>query len=288
GSATPARLGIPDGVREAIRRRLAPLSADGRALLTVAAVAGREFDLACVRVAASLSAEALGAALDEALGAAIIVKRSAALGRYAFSHVLVRDCLDEDLTPARVLRLHLRVAAALEELHAADPEPHLDELAYHFFQAAAGGGAQKAVEYSTRAGDRALRLLAYEDSVAHYERALQALDLAPPDARRRCDLLLALGQAQDHAADSEGAKRTFERAAELARTLGSAELLALAALGYGGHWSLAFSAPRADQHLLDLLEEAHAALGDEESPLAARVTARLALKLCFSGRRVRG
>src|SRR5439155_26197165 len=221
GSATPARLGIPDGVREAIRRRLAPLSADGRALLAVAAVAGREFDLACVRVAAGLSAEALGVALDEALGAAILVKRSAALGRYAFSHVLVRDCLYEDLTPARGLGLHLRVAEALEELHAADPDRHLDELAHHFFQAAAGGGAQKAVEYSTRAGDRALRLLAYEDSVAHYKRALQALELSPPDPRRRCELRLDLGQAEDRAGDSEGAKRTFEGAAQMARALGS-------------------------------------------------------------------
>src|SRR5207247_2304985 len=95
--------------------------------------------------------------------------------------------------------------------------------------------------------------------------------------------LLALGQAEDRAGDSEGAKRTFEGAAQVARALGSTELLARAALGYGGHWSLAFSAPRADQHLLELLEEARAALGAEQSPLAARVTARLALKLCFSG-----
>ena len=288
GSATLGHLGIPDGVCEAIRRRLAPLSADCRELLTVAAVAGREFDLGCVRVAAGLSAGALGVALDEALGAAIIVERSAALAHYAFSHVLVRDCLYDDLTPARRLGLHLRVAEALEELHAADPELHLDELAHHFFQAAAGGGAQKAVGYSTRAGDRALRLVAYEDGVAHYECALQALALAPSDARRCCDLLLALGQTQDRAGNGEGAKRTFERAAQIARALGSAELLARAALGYGAHWSLAFSAPRVDQHLLDLLEEARAALGDEQSPLAVRVTARLALKLCFSGGRPRG
>jgi len=288
GSATPGRLGIPGGVREAVRRRLAPLSADCGTFLTVAAVAGREFDLACVRVTTGLSADALGVALADALGAATLVERSAALGRYAFSHVLVRDCLYEDLTPPRRLELHLRVAEALEKLHAADPEPHLDELAHHFFEAAAGGGAQKAVEYSTRAGDRALRLLAYEDSVAHYERALQALELTPPEARRRCELLLALGLAQDRAGDSEGAKRAFEGAAQIARALGSAELLARAALGYGGQWSLAFSAPRVDQHLLDLLEEARAALGDEESPLAARVTARLALKLCFSGGRARG
>ena len=288
GSATPERLGIPDGVREAIRRRLVPLSADCRAILTIAAVAGREFDLACVGVVAGLSADALGATLDEALGAAIIVERSAALGRYAFSHVLVRDCLYDDLTPARRLGLHLRVAEALEELHTADPDRHLDELAHHFFQAAAAGGAQKSVGYSTRAGDRALRLLAYEESVAHYERALQALELEPPEERRRCELLLALGQAQARAGDSEGAKGTFERTAQLARALGSADLLGRAALGYGDQWSIAFSAPPVDHHLLDLLEEVRAALGDEESPLAARVTARLALKLCFSGGRARG
>ena len=43
--------------------------------------------------------------------------------------------------------------------------PHLTELAYHFFQAAPGGEAERARAYALRAGDRALEAAAYEEDL---------------------------------------------------------------------------------------------------------------------------
>jgi hypothetical protein len=80
---------------------------------------------------------------------------------------------------------------ALEDLYSADAEPHLAELAQHFFHAAPGGDAERAVSYTMRAAERATRLHAYEEAARHYDLALQALELRGADEPRRC-LRLAL------------------------------------------------------------------------------------------------
>ncbi len=46
-------------------------------------------------------------------------------------------------------------APRLEDLYKADRDRHLAELAHHFFLAAPGGDAEKAVAYASMAGDRA-------------------------------------------------------------------------------------------------------------------------------------
>ena len=75
-------------------------------------------------------------------------------GRFRFAHALIRESLYEDLMPAERIRLHREVGQALETTYASNPEPHIEELAYHFFEAAPGGDVRKAVEYSMSAGSR--------------------------------------------------------------------------------------------------------------------------------------
>jgi tetratricopeptide (TPR) repeat protein len=105
--------------------------------------------------------------------------------------------------------------------------------------------------------------------------ALRALQLKQPgDDATRCELLLALGEAQARVGDEPTAKETFLRAAEVARHLGAPDQLARAALGYGGRFVWARAGT--DRHLVPLLESALAALHEHDSPLRARVLARLA------------
>ena len=115
-----------------------------------------------------------------------------------------------------------------------------------------------------QAGERATALLAYEEAVAHYERALQLLPLQASTETQRCELLLALGSALAKAGEAKKARETHRQAAAIARTLrarqepGSAgPLLARAALGFAGRGDLI---TRFDQSLVSLLEEALAAL----------------------------
>jgi DNA-binding CsgD family transcriptional regulator len=296
GAAGP--LAIPPTVRAAIGRRLDRLSAACRGVLAVAAVIGREFSLAVLAPAWAGEAGAapddrapLLAALDEALAAHLVAEAPAGVGRYRFAHALIRETLYEELGSRDRARLHRRVGRALEALYGADVEPHLAELAAHFGHAALDGDAEPAIAYAARAGERAGRLLAYEEAARHYRMALAALELGPPaDERRRAALLLALGEAQARAGDFEAARASFQRAGAIARRLlaggpsPAAALLARAALGYGG--------PRGtlgvvDAALIGWLEEALAALGEADDALRARLLGRLAVEHYHASRRER-
>ena len=78
-----------------------------------------------------------------------------------------------------------------------------------------------------------MALPAYAEAVRFYDMALQALERQQPvDDVQRCTLLLALGEAQTKAGDFLQASNTFQRTANIARTLGASEALARAALGF--------------------------------------------------------
>ncbi|MGH2587500.1 MAG: LuxR C-terminal-related transcriptional regulator, partial [Dehalococcoidia bacterium] len=100
----------------------------------------------------------------------------------------------------------------------------------------------------------------YEQAASHFERALHVLNAHPTDNRERCTRLLALGDAQQRAGEATAARETFERAASEARRLGASDLLAQVALGYGG---AGVQTGLVDERLVELLEEALTALGDD-------------------------
>ena len=269
------RLAVPASIREVIVRRLSRLSEETNQVLALAAVLGREFDVEALEALHGRPRGELLDALGDAISAGVVIEVPSGIGRLRFSHALVRDTLYEELSIARRVRLHREAGEALEHRYAGDLDPHLAELAHHFTQAAPGGAPGKAVGYAHRAGDRAVRLLAYEEAVRLFDLALQTLELqAVIEPGQRCELLLRLGDAQARAGDGLGSKDTFLAAASVARALGSDDLLARAALGYGGRFLWARAGT--DPHLVPLLEEALAGLGDRDGPLRVRVMSRLA------------
>lgn len=273
--AVSSKLLVPRTVRDVILRRLSSLSDECNRILTLASLFGREFDLDALERVGGISREVLLDVLDEAVAARVISNPPGASGWLRFSHVLVRDALYEELPARRKLQLHRQVAEALEELHASNPDQHLAELALHFFEAAAGGGVDKAIDYAHRAAERAVGLLAYEEATRLFDLALVALELKRPvDEGMHCELLLGFGDAHAKAGNEPAAKAAFLDAASIAERLHSPEALGRAALGYGGRfvWTRAGS----DKQIISLLEQALTALGQGDSSLRARVSARLA------------
>jgi DNA-binding SARP family transcriptional activator len=267
-------LPMPEGVREAIGRRLRRQTDRCRQVLKLASVLGREFDLDALERVSDLDQDELFAVLEEAVTARLVSDVPGTPGRLRFSHVLIRDSLYEDLPATRRLRLHLAVSEALEALHDQNLEPHLAELAHHYLQAGSGK-VEKAITYAARAGDRAASQLGYEGATRHYESALRLLETAGSgDADRRCELLLSLGDVLSRAGTSSQAKDALRRAATLAEQTGRADQLARAALSYGGRF--AWARAGTDPALVPLVERALAAAGPDDGPARARLLARLA------------
>ena len=275
GDGMPPRLGIPRGVREAISLRLGHLSEACNETLILASMLGREFRLNTLGRISERSSNDILELLDQALVSGLIVEVSGAPGRLRFSHALVRETLHEELSASRRVTLHARIGHALEELYAHDTDAHLGELAYHFFEALPGGDAGRAIDYAMRAGHAAVRLLAYEEAARLYHMAIVALEATVlPLNETRCDLLLALGDAEARAGNMSDARTAFLAASEIARRCGMPEALAQAAVGYGGR--IVWARAGHDLRLVALLRDALAGLTPSDSPLRVRLLARLA------------
>ncbi len=272
--------GVPEGVREVTARRLRRLSEHARGVLLVASVIGREFDFDVLAAVVTQSGDELVEALEEGVEARVL-REAGHVGRYAFTHALVRATLYDGISQLRRARLHGRVGEVLVKLRGGDLDPHLAMLAHHFAQAAPVERPDRAIDFALAAARRADRLLAWEEAAQHYRAALRARELAGAvDDHVRAELLLALGASEDRAGMEEDARSTFQAAIRTARQLGDPVLLGRGALGVAGPWSML---SRSDPERVRLLEEALEALPEEDSPLRARLLARMSLELYYAG-----
>jgi len=264
-------VGIPEGVRDVIGRRLSRLSDDANATLRTAAVVGREFP---IDVVAEVVDRAEGDVLDDleaAIAASLVNEVPGLPGRMTFSHALVQSTLVEELSTTRRVRLHAAIGAALEQRGNASAA----ELAHHFAEGATVGVADKAIEHAGRAATEALARLAYEEVAHFYDLALEALD-ATDDADRgvRAQLLIDRGYAHHARGDAESGRRDAIAAADLGRELDDPRLIGLAGVAYQGlvgHWA----APH-DPIAVEMMREALDGLGPDDDATRARVTAALA------------
>jgi DNA-binding CsgD family transcriptional regulator/tetratricopeptide (TPR) repeat protein len=271
-----SELGTPESVREVVSERLTRLAPTTTGLLELAATAGAQFEIGVVRRASALPEGELVSALDEALRSGIVEELPRVQTAYRFTHELVRRAVYDRLSGVRRAELHLRVGEALEAA-AAGSITALPDLAYHFAAAAPLGEATRAIEYSVLAARAATEALAFDEAV---DLLRKALELEIERRGERAELLLELGFAAHRAGRAFVALDAFRGAAEIARELDDAELLARAAVGYeDASWRP--GAP--DQHTVGLLEEATAALGEESSELRVRLLSGLARALDMKG-----
>jgi class 3 adenylate cyclase/tetratricopeptide (TPR) repeat protein len=281
-------IGIPEGVREVVGRRVSRLSETATRALAVAAVVGLEFELAVVERATGISGGDLVVGLEEAVTARLLVDVPGRAVRYRFAHALVRDTLYRGLSPARRTGVHRQVAEAIEAVHAGRLDDHLPALAHHYSRAAVPAAeTDKAVEYATRAADRALEQLANDEAAAYYRQALDLLASTEPcpDNALRLELLISLGEAERRAGDAAH-RQTLLDAARLAQERGDVDALARAALANnrGALWSVTGTV---DLERVAVLEAAVEAVGRQDSATRARLLANLALELIWVGDRER-
>jgi len=291
GKAAP-HVRVPENVRAAIRQRLGHLSRAANEVLTIAAVVGREFEVRLLEhVTSSLKAASsserptpvasVADAMAEALAAGIIRDAPATPSRFVFSHVLVRDTLYEDVPPALRAQLHGLIGEGIDELYGATADAHLAALAHHFRLAVPPGDIDRALHLTRRAAEQALSTYAYEEAVTQYGHALQLANAGGANDGSRCELLLGLGTAQTRALDTEGAKRAFRQAAELAQQLGAPQMLARAALGIAGV-GIGLPFGETDPVLVHLLEQALDLVGGADSALHVQLLGRLAVELYYT------
>jgi tetratricopeptide (TPR) repeat protein len=215
---------LPDSVRGAIRRRLGLLSTDARAVLTTAAVIGQESERELVSLVHGHAAEKLAALMGEAEAMGILGVAGPSSSR--FTHPLLREALYDDLGTGKRARLHREVAAALERLHRANVTPCLAELAHHWRAGArAPEDIEKAIDYSTRAGNAAVAVFAYEEATTHFRGAVELEGRQCGNTLRRAELFDRLSVATSPV-DRVASMRCNEDALAIYEQLGLPEQVA--------------------------------------------------------------
>ncbi|MEX1253735.1 MAG: AAA family ATPase [Dehalococcoidia bacterium] len=214
-AASITELGIPEGVRQVIGRRLSRLSESTNKLLTAASGFNGGFRFQTVAGVAQLDEPAALDAIDEALDAQLLRPEERA-EHYNFTHALIRHTLYGEMNPSRQVRLHRRIAEVMGERVATyTPDrqaAHAAELAYQYHRSAALPGAERGVAYAMAAADFA------EASYAHDETATFlriAIELLPDGDARRPRLLGRLGLSLAGALDEQAALAAASEAGDL-------------------------------------------------------------------------
>ena len=262
-------------VRDVVRWRLNRLPDGAAELLAAAAVAGPQFDVDVVAVAAGLD-EDRTLDLLEAAEAARLVWPAGALDRFAFTHALVRQTIVGDVAAGRRVRLHARIARALE-LAATRRAVPAAELATQFAAAAGQVDAADALRYAVAAGDEAAAALAFDLAAGHYEQALAAQARLPEvEPEQRLDLEIVHGRALRLAGD-ERAGDVLRAVAADAEAAGDGTRMAEALLAIGLELATDFMFD--DAEMAALLRRALELLPEDADAVRARLLGYLAVEV---------
>jgi hypothetical protein len=269
GSGSISDFAIPEGVKEALGRRLDRLSPEVNAVLQRAAVVGREFDHAVLVALTGHDDETVLALAEEAL-AGRVIEESGRVGTYRFTHALMQETLAGELSAARQVRLHGQIAEALERIYGARADANAQELARHYGESAVLNRAHagRAAHYALVAAEQAAAQFAWADAARHYQAAVEIADgTASFSGAESADLLLRAARCWRFAGLSPNGTRAAVAALSVARGLNEDTLFARAA------FEVAQTTSRPLGERGQLVDEALARLGEGDLHLRARLLA---------------
>lgn len=265
----PIAVRIPDGVREAIARRVARLSDACGEMLTAASVLGRRFGADEIAAVTGTPIDLVLVRLEEAVAAGLVEDTG---GRHRFTHALIRETLYEEISTLDRLQLHARAGDALVNVHGARLEEYLTRIAHHYYESAALGMRDKAIKFAMRAADAAAAMQAYEEAVIHYDQVIGVLELESRDDEERLARTWFLkATALLWSGHTQAALQALLRAASYVHRAGHAEQL----VDIATMLTLTSSCYPQQSHV-GLLEKALTLLPDEDSAMRAKALGCLA------------
>jgi class 3 adenylate cyclase/tetratricopeptide (TPR) repeat protein len=168
---------IPDSVQAVLASRIDRLGPLQRELLQIASVIGQDVPVTLLERVAEVQPARFRSLLDDLQAADFLYEVPNTSSRQIrFKHGLMQEVAYGSLLSRSRQELHARVVAAMESQHRDNIEEAIESLAHHAQNAGLWG---EAVNYSRKAGDKALELSAYGEARVFYEQALEALRHLP-------------------------------------------------------------------------------------------------------------
>lgn len=232
---------LPARVEAVLEERIERLDPELQDILTTASVEGELFTAQVVAEVNGIPERAILRRLSQNLERQHRLVREQEevytgqkrLLRYRFGHILFQGYLYGRLSRGELRLLHGEVAEVLEYLH----RGYLDEiavtLAQHYYRA---GDQRQAFHYYCLAAERAARLFASGEAIAHFDRAIQLADTLSPDAVTLTNLHRGRGLASETVGDFERARADHEAILRIAGSAGERLVEWRALLDLGKLW----------------------------------------------------
>ena len=262
-----SELGIPEGVRQVLDRRVSRLSQETQRLLRFASASTGGLAFQVLQALTELPEETLLGCIDEALGAGLM-RTTGETATYDFAHAIVRHTLYDELNPDRRARLHRRIARALEGVYADCAMDYAAELAAQYHASTRLSGAERGIPYCLAAAEQARAGYAHERAVVFLRMARDLLASGPAFAS--AELLCQLAIAEAEALLLSDARRSAEEALARLSASGTEPKAIAAFLATVARVLKDGGAPHALWE--PLVQRGLALLGDERDLLWARLT----------------
>jgi predicted ATPase/DNA-binding winged helix-turn-helix (wHTH) protein len=215
-------LGISEGVRIVITKRVGRLSDTARRLLPTAAIVGPRFAVELLEALDLGDTDQILDALGEAESAGLVQQEA---GRYGFAHDLIRQAVLAAIPAPRQRRLHRQVAEAIERLYPGAPGELALEIGHHLARAdAPDGDPTQTIDRLRQAAELAYQVNDFAESVAAYDAALALLPPGRPTDR--AELLAGRSESSDRAGYSSVSIPNLEEAISIYAEVGDADAVA--------------------------------------------------------------
>lgn len=258
---------VPRSIEQSVVPRVRALGDEAVRVMSAASLMSGAIDVAVLAVACDMADERVARHLASAARAGLLADHE---DRLVFRHSLVREAIAGGLVSVEASETHGRIAAAIEKVHAGELELFVGELARHFREA---GERKPAVEYTVRAGDRALGFAATEEARAAFK---AALDLTAGDST---DALRGLAEVEFREGNEREAASLFRTAADVQRQAGDV----VDAAQTLGRLAWALQGLVEAKEVLAVLDEGLALLSEQEQEIDyARLLVQKGSLLCFA------
>ena len=181
-------LSIPSTLQDSLMARLDRL-VTAKGVAQYASVIGRQFSYELLQAVSGLNEIMLQHELARLVEAELVYQRGLPpQSTYVFKHALIQDTAYESLLRSTRQGYHRRIAELLEEKFPEVIKSQPELVAHHFTEASLH---EQAIDYWHKAGEQAVKRLAYQEATAHLNRGLKLLNTLPDSsARSQGELLL--------------------------------------------------------------------------------------------------
>jgi tetratricopeptide (TPR) repeat protein len=209
-------LTIPATIQDVIMARVDSLPEGAKEVLQTGSVIEREFYYELIKRVMEISQEELLSHLSVLKDSELVYERGIyPQSTYIFKHALTREVVYNSILTKRKKRLHEEIGNAIEEIYKKNLDRHFGVLAEHYI---GGENFVKGIDYSIKAGDRAVEVFAWHAARNHFENALRFLK--EENLEQRAEVLKKLAVITEGELDLEPSLSYAHSAMELFEKLG--------------------------------------------------------------------